>query len=158
MDTNRLMKGIVVIVLAIVAWKYGLPWVKARMRGSVAASSSPESSCTTTAQHASEIWGSGLHRFANPPYDMAAWSDFRSSVESEIAKAQTECRCSQQSCETVRGAMSDLRGLVSEFDTAIRNGSPPPDNAASRQESIGTTIETAAGPAPARKESHAPPS
>jgi len=144
MDTNRLLKWIIVIVLAIVAWKYGLPWVKEHMRGSVATSSSPESSCTTTAQHASEIWGSGLHRFANPPYDIAAWSDFRSGVESEIAKAQTECRCSQQSCETTRGAMSDLRSLVSEFDTAIRNGSPPPDNAVQRQESIDTTIETAA--------------
>ncbi len=144
MGTNRLLNWIVVIVLAIVAWKYGLPWAKERMRGSAAVSSSPEISCTTTAQHASEIWGSGLHRFANPPYDLAAWSDFRSGVESEIAKAQTECRCSQQSCETVRGAMSDLRSLVSEFDTAIRNGSPPPDNAVSRQESIDTTIETAA--------------
>jgi len=144
MDTNRLTKWIIVIVLAIVAWKYALPWAKQHLQGSAAATSSPESSCTSTAQHASEIWGSGLHRFANPPYDMAAWSDFRSGVESEIAKAQTECRCSQQSCETVRGAMSDLRGLVSEFDTAIRNGSPPPDNAVSRQESIDTALETAA--------------
>ncbi len=143
MDTNRLTKWVIVIVLAIVAWKYALPWVKQR-HGSVAASPSAESSCTSIAQHASEIWGSGLHRFANPPYDMAAWSDFRSGVESEIAKAQTECRCSLQSCETVRGAMSDLRSLVSEFDIAIRNGSPPPDNAVSRQESIDTTIETAA--------------
>jgi hypothetical protein len=143
MDTNRLVKWIMVIVLAIVAWKYALPWVK-QHHGSVAATSSPESSCTTTAQHASETWGSGLHRFANPPYDMAAWSDFRSGVESEIAKAQTECSCAQQSCETARGAMSDLRSLVSEFDTAIRNGSSPPDNAVQRQESIDTTIETAA--------------
>lgn len=144
MDTNRLLKWVIVIVLAIVGWKYALPWAKQRLQGSPAATSSPDSSCTSTAQHASEIWGSGLHRFANPPYDLAAWSDFRSSVESEIAKAQTECRCSQQSCETMRGAMSDLRSLVSEFDTAIRNGSPPPDNAVQRQESIDTTIETAA--------------
>lgn len=144
MDTNRLLKWIVVIVLAVVAWKYGVPWVKQHLPGSVAASSSAGSSCTTTAQHASETWGSGLHRFANPPYDMAAWSDFRGGVESEIAKAQTECSCSQQSCETARGAMGDLRSLVSEFDTSIRNGSSAPDNAVQRQESIDTTIETAA--------------
>src|SRR4051812_23522548 len=118
MDTSRLLKWIVVIVLAVVAWKYGLPWAKEHMRGAATASSSTESSCTTIAQHASETWGSGLHRFANPPYDLAAWSDFRSGVDSEIAKAQTECRCSQQSCETARGAMNDLRSLVSEFDTA----------------------------------------
>jgi hypothetical protein len=144
MDTNRLLKWIVVIVLAIVAWKYGLPWVKQQMSGSLATSSAAQTPCTTAAQHASEIWGGGLHRFANPPYDLAAWSDFRGGVDSEIAKAQTECSCAQQSCETTRGAMSDLRSLVSEFDTAIRNGSPPPDNAVSRQESIDTTIETAA--------------
>jgi hypothetical protein len=144
MDTNRLLKWIVVIVLAIVAWKYGLPWAKERMRGSAASSSSPETSCASAAQHASETWGSGLHRFANPPYDLAAWSDFRGGVESEIARAQTECRCAQQSCETMRGAMNDLRSLVSDFDSAIRNGSPPPDNAVQRQEGIDTTIETAA--------------
>ena len=147
MDANRLIKWIAIIAVAIIAWKYGMPWMKQQMHGSgttASSSTSTQSSCTGAAQHASETWGSGLHRFANPPYDLAAWSGFRGDVETQIASAEAECRCSQQSCETARTAMSELRGLVSEFDTAIRNGSPPPDNAVQRQEAIDTKIDAAA--------------
>jgi hypothetical protein len=144
MDASRLVKWIAIIVVAIVAWKFGMPWAKQQMRGSGTQSSSTQSSCTGAAQHASEAWGSGLHRFANPPYDLAAWSGFRGDVDAQIASAEAECRCSQQSCETARTAMSELRSLVSEFDTAIRNGSPPPDDGVQRQEAIDTKIDAAA--------------
>jgi hypothetical protein len=144
MDMNRLVKWIAVIVLAILAWKYAVPWAKQQMGRSGTSASSAQTSCPAAAQHASEAWGSGLHRFANPPYDTAAWSSFRSDVDEQIAAAESECRCSQQSCETARTALSDLRNLVSEFDTAIRNGSPPPDVAVQRQESIDVRIEAAA--------------
>jgi hypothetical protein len=40
--------------------------------------------------------------------------------------------------------MSDLLNLVGEFDSSIRNGSSPPDNAVQRQEAIDTKIEAAA--------------
>ena len=144
MDASRLVKWIAIIVVAILAWKYAMPWAKQQMRGSATPPSSTQSSCTGAAQHASETWGSGLHRFANPPYDLAAWSGFRGDVETQIASAEAECRCSQQSCETARTAMSELRSLVSEFDTSIRNGSPPPDGAVQRQEAIDMKIDAAA--------------
>jgi hypothetical protein len=146
MDTGRLIKLIAVIALVFLAWKYALPWAKKQMRGSgtASSSSSSQSSCTTAAQHASEAWGSGLHRFANPPYDIAAWSSFRSDVDTQIGAAESECRGAQESCEKARAAMSELRALVSEFDTAIRNGSPPPDNAVQRQEGIDAKIDAAA--------------
>ena len=143
MDASRLVKWIAIIVVAILAWKYAMPWAKQQMRGSATSSTSTQSSCTGAAQHATEAWGSGLRRFANPPYDLAAWSGFRGDVDAQIASAEAECRCSQQSCETARAAMSDLRSLVSEFDTAIRNGSPPPDDAVQRQEAIDAKIDAA---------------
>jgi hypothetical protein len=151
MDMNRLVKWIAVIVVAVLAWKYAVPWAKQQMHGSRASVSSAGTSCPAAAQHASEVWGSGLHRFANPPYDLAAWSGFRSDVDTQIATAEKECRCTQESCETARTAMSDLRSLVSEFDTAIRNGSPPPDSAVQRQEAIDAKIEAAAQSASAGK-------
>lgn len=144
MDASRLIKWIAIIAVAVVAWKYGEPWAKQQMHGSGTSTSSTQSSCTGTTQHASEAWGSGLHRFANPPYDLAAWSGFRGDVDAQIATAEAECACSLQSCETARKAMSDLRSLVSEFDTAIRNGSPPPDDAVQRQEAIDMKIDAAA--------------
>jgi hypothetical protein len=39
--------------------------------------------------------------------------------------------------------MSDLRTLVSECDTAIRNGSPPPSDMVQRQEAIDNAIAAA---------------
>lgn len=145
MDANRLIKWVLIIALAIVAWKYGLPWIKQKTDGSVTSSSSasPQSSCGSAAQRASETWGSGLHRFANPPYDLAAWSSFRGDVDTQINAAESECRGTQESCEKARAAMTDLRALVSAFDTSIRNGSPPPDDAVQRQEGIDAKIDAA---------------
>ena len=39
--------------------------------------------------------------------------------------------------------MRDLRALVSDLDTAVRNGSPPPSDAVQRQESIDRQIDEA---------------
>jgi hypothetical protein len=146
MDTSRLIKLVAIVAIVFLAWKYAMPWAKQQMRGSrtASSSSSAQSPCTTAAQHASESWGSGLHRFANPPYDIAAWSSFRSDVDTQIGAAESACSGAQESCEKARSAMSDLRGLVSEFDTSIRNGSPPPDAAVQRQEGIDAKIDAAA--------------
>jgi hypothetical protein len=144
MDANRLIKWVVIIALAAVAWKYAIPWAKQQMSGHASSATSTDNSCTAAAQRASEAWGSGLHRFANPPYDIGAWSSFRGDVEGKIASAESECRGSSQSCEAARTAMRDLRNLVGDLDTAIRNGSPPPDDAVQRQEAIDTKIEAAA--------------
>jgi hypothetical protein len=144
MDTNRLVKWIVIIVLAVVAWKYALPWTKRQIKGNASSAVSSENSCVAAAQRASEAWGSGLHSFVNPPYDLGAWSSFRSGVEAKITSAESECRASCQSCDAARGAMSDLRSLVGELDTAITRGSPPPDDAVQRQEAIDRKIDSAA--------------
>jgi len=40
--------------------------------------------------------------------------------------------------------MSDLRSLVSEMDSSLRSGSPPPSDLVQRQEAIDTKIEAAA--------------
>lgn len=143
MDANRLVKWVIIIVLVIFAWKYAIPWAKQQIQGHSASTVTASNSCTTAAQKASETWGSGLSHFVNPPYDLAAWSSFQSDVESKISSAESECRAASQSCETARSAMTDLRGLVSEMDSAIRNGSSPPDNAVQRQEAIDTKIEAA---------------
>ncbi|HXH39691.1 MAG TPA: hypothetical protein VNN08_13765 [Thermoanaerobaculia bacterium] len=143
MDANRLIKWVVVIALAVVAWKYAIPWAKQQMNGH-ASSSASDNSCVAAAQRASEAWGSGLHRFANPPYDLGAWSTFHDDVEGKITAAESQCRSSAQSCEAARTAMSELRNLTRDLDTAIRNGSPPPDDAVQRQEAIDTKIEGAA--------------
>ena len=144
MDANRLIKWIVIIGIIFVAWKYAIPWVKKQVQGHTTAAASDDSSCTTAAQRASEAWGSGLHSFVNPPYDLNAWSSFHDSVESKISSAESACSCSDQSCEKARAAMSDLRSLLSDVDSAIRNGSAPPSDLPQRQEAIDKQIDEAA--------------
>ena len=109
MDANRLIKWIIVIALVIFAWKYALPWAKKQMQGHSAPAAAADNSCTTAAQRASEAWGSGLHKFVNPPYDLADWGRFRDDVEAKISAANAACRDSSQSCDMARDAMRDLR-------------------------------------------------
>ena len=144
MDANRLIKWVVILVIIFFGWKYAVPWAKKQMQGHTTAAASADNSCTTAAQAASETWGSGLHSFVNPPYDLGAWTSFRDGVEKKIAIAESECRASCQSCDLARGAMSDLKNLVAGLDAAITNGSAIPDDAVQRQEAIDTKIEAAA--------------
>jgi hypothetical protein len=144
MDANRLIKWVVIIALIILAWKYALPWAKKQIQGRSAPAAAVDSSCITAAQRASETWGSGLHNFVNPPYDLGEWARFRDDVEAKIAAANAACRVSSQSSDMARDAMGDLRTLVANLDNAITSGSPPPDDAVQRQEAIDTKIEAAA--------------
>ncbi|HEY8182970.1 MAG TPA: hypothetical protein VII32_12065, partial [Thermoanaerobaculia bacterium] len=92
---------------------------------------------------AGDTWGSGVGRFANPPYDAAAWDDFRSRIEKQARQAQEKCLCGDAACNTAKGAMSDLRSLVNEMDSALRSGSPPPSDLVQRQEAIDNAINAA---------------
>ena len=136
----RLIKVLVAILIIGIVVKYTLPRLK---RHSTPATTDTHASCGAAAARASETWGSGLRRFVNPPYDIAAWGDFRGSVDAQISAADSACNCGTPSCDSVRGALRDLRNLVGEFDTAIRNGSSPPSDAVQRQEAIDDTIAAA---------------
>ena len=144
---NKLVKLIVVVAVLYVAWRHGLPWLEQNMSSSKTSSSAataPRGSCTQLASAASDAWGRGLHQFVNPPYDVNAWSSFRQDVESKISNAESECNCNSDSCSKVKSAMRDLRSLVSELDSAIRSGSPPPTDAVQRQEAVDRQIDEAA--------------
>lgn len=147
MDAARFVKGIVAVVVVFAIWKYGIPYLKEHSGSSTTTSTisggGSDHSCVRAAERASETWGSGLRQFVNPPYDMGSWSSFRSDVDSKVSIAEGACTCSAESCAKTRDAMRDLRGLVSEMDTAIRNGSSPPADAVTRQESIDNRINEA---------------
>jgi hypothetical protein len=138
------VKVAVVVVIAVLIWKKGVPWWKEHHPGSAATStSSADEGCVSAAESASETWGSGLGRFANPPYDLGAWDQFRSNVEQRIRSAEGKCSCGNESCLKTKAAMNDLRSLVGELDGSIRAGSPPPSDAVQRQEAIDNAINSA---------------
>jgi len=139
-----LIKLIVVVVIVLLIWKKGVPWWKEH-RGSSSAgtTASAGQSCVELAEKASNDWGSGIGRFVNPPYDLTAWGEFRTRTDAAIAHAQSQCACDEESCRKARQAMGDLRTLVSELDSSIRVGTPPPDGLVQRQEQIDNTINAA---------------
>lgn len=145
MDGSRLVKLVIAIAVVFVVWKYGIPWVKHRFGegSSTAAAITADQSCVTAAEHASEVWGSGIGRFANPPYDLDAWGSFKDGVLSNITSAETACNGSEASCAKARDAMRDLRSLVADMDGGIRSGSPPSGDIVQRQSGIDTELETA---------------
>lgn len=142
MDLGRVVKWVVLIAIVVFAWKYALPWMKGRgSRGTTSQQS--DGSCVGAAERASDAWGTGLRQFFDPPYDAGAWSGFQRDVQTAIASAESQCGCAAKSCETTRNAMRDLRGFISEMDTAIRTGASPPSDAVQRQEAIDNQIASA---------------
>ena len=147
MDLSRIVKWLVILILLFVAWKFVIPWAKEEMgsRGRSAQTSggSGTSPCVAAGERASEAWGGGLSRFINPPYDMDAWSSFRSDVDSKITQSGAQCTCAEESCRKVQNAMQELRGLVSDMDGAIRSGGSPGQDIVQRQEAIDRQLEEA---------------
>src|SRR5262249_46994096 len=134
---------VVIVVIAFLIWKKGVPWWQEHHGASAASSSGGDDSCVALAERASEVWGSGIGRFANPPYDLSAWGSFRATVDVAIAQTDALCNCSEESCTKSKQAMSDLRALVNDLDGSIRNGSEPPSDIVQRQEQIDNTINAA---------------
>lgn len=146
MDLSRIAKWVAALVVVLVVWKYVVPWAKEQVRGGSSSSSSasgPGGNCIGSVDRAANAWGNGLGRFVNPPYDNDAWMSFKNDVSSRISTAESDCSCSEESCLKSREAMRDLRVLMQEFDSTIRNGLPPPEDAVRRQEQIDNTIDAA---------------
>ncbi|HEV2721142.1 MAG TPA: hypothetical protein VG323_14060 [Thermoanaerobaculia bacterium] len=145
MDGSKLVKLLLLAAILFAAWKYGLPWIKQQTSHAAEASAtgSAASSCIVDAERASSSWGSGIGRFANPPYDVEAWSRFRADIDSKIATAETSCSDSSESSQKARSAMRDLRSLVADLDSAIRSGAPPAGDIVQRQEAIDAQLDAA---------------
>ena len=126
MDLSKIVKWVLLLAVVFVAWKYGLPKLQ-QATSSSSSGGGADKPCIAQAERASDAWGNGIGRFANPPYDLDAWGSFKSDVDRRISAAQSACSDSSESSVKVRDAMRDLQSLVSDCDTSIRAGSPPPD-------------------------------
>jgi hypothetical protein len=143
MSVKGVVQLIIIGALAIFIWKEGLPWWQRQQAAKSSAAATPDDSCVTAAAAASDMWGSGIGHFANPPYDLTAWDEFRAGVEQRARSAEGKCLCAAESCTTAKTALNDLRSLASELDGTLRSGSPPPSDLVQRQETIDNAINSA---------------
>lgn len=143
---GNLLKWLVILVLLFIGWKALAPRIKGLKTTKSTATSSAakgDDSCVGRATSASNAWGNGLGSFVNPPFDTEAWSSFSRDVKQHISEAEAKCACESDSCIKARGAMSDLRGLLSEMDSSVRSNSPPSSDLVRRQEAIDNAIDEA---------------
>lgn len=139
------MKTLIIwAIILTIAW-FAWDWYKKQPHTDAAASAgtSAARACTSDASLAADAWGSGVGKFANPPYDTAAWDEFRNRIETQARRAEEKCLCAEPGCSTAKGAMSDLRNLLAEMDQSLRSGSPPPSDLVQRQEAIDNAVNTA---------------
>jgi hypothetical protein len=141
---KTLVTWVIVIAIIVFVWTKGIPWWKEHHQtAATSGGSSPAADCASAAAAAGDTWGSGVGRFANPPYDTGAWEEFRSRVETQARRAEEKCLCAENSCTTAKNAMRDLRSLVAEMDSSLRGGLPPPSDLVQRQEAIDNAINSA---------------
>ncbi|SRR5581483_1780471 len=143
---ERILKLAIFAAVLFLVWKFGVQKFLNKPGDTAAPATQPgfvSNSCIGAANSASQAWGSGIGRFTNPPYDVDAWSIFRSDIDSKIANAQGQCACVSESCRKIQSALQDLRGLVSDLDSSIRSGSAPPGDIVQRQEAIDRQLDEA---------------
>ena len=143
-----LVKTVALVVIVLLAWKKGLPWFHENFRPAgdhapSGVSGDSGSLCVDRAANASNELGSGVGRFLNPPYDIAAWDTFRIRVDTRITDAETSCSCSSDSCARAQEALGNLRTLAQQLDTSIRSGSAPPGDIVQEQDTVDQGIEAA---------------
>lgn len=151
MQGSTLLKLVIAAIILFVLWKEVLPKLTKNHISEPGQGTSAGTNCVFEARQASDYWGGTLAHFANPPYDMQAWDDFKTKVDAHIGRAQDKCSCEQDACKLGRQAVDELRGLVSEMDTAIRSGGSPPSDAVQRQERIDNAINDASAAAEKEK-------
>ena len=146
MDLSRVIKWIVILVIAFLAWKYLSPKFLKETTTSTPPTEQAgfvNSSCIGAADKASQTWGSGIGKFVNPPYDMDAWSIFKSDVDTKIANAQGQCACVGESCHKIQSALHDLSSLANDLDVSLRGNTAPPSDVVQRQEAIDRQLDEA---------------
>ena len=100
---------------------------------------------------ASELMGRHARTLRESPIRHAGVDDFKSKVDAHIGRAEEKCSCEEDACKLGASVVGELRGLVAEMDSAIRNGGSPPSDAVQRQERIDNAINDASAAAERQK-------
>lgn len=145
MDGKTLIKLLVVAAVLLFLWKKGLPWLNQQQTAKVsnAATTSKGMNCVFEARSASEFWGGNLRAFSSPPYDMTAWTEFKSHMDDRLSRSDEKCSCSDAACTNAKEALTEMRRMVSDVDNMIRAGSPPPSDIVQRLERVDQALDRA---------------
>jgi hypothetical protein len=153
MRIESIAKLVGALIVIAIMWKF-MPTVRhadadattseARTPDAISATAT-KTSCVPGAQKAFDLWGNKVRSLTMmpPPIDVNEWSALRDDVDASISAAESGCDCELESCTKSREALSELRSIITEMDSTVRNGSPPPSDLVQRQGEVDTKLDSA---------------
>lgn len=136
---GKLVAVAIVVGLAYLFLSNGQEWLggnSGSSRGAISEEGQESESCIYAVANANDSFADELRQHSRPPIDPDAWSATMSSVEEQIAEAESSCSCSTASCEKASEALSELQSLVYDFDSLASGSATGWSNPGTRQETI----------------------
>ena len=151
---SRIVRLVVLVVLAFVAYDYGWPWLQGvladqggesrSLEGGMSDDGGEVENCLELATAANDEFASRVGQFIGRQGDTGDWMQFAGGVQNRIGSAQSACGCIGEGCVLASRAMSELETLVQEVDGAVRGATEGAANAANRQEKVYDLLNQAA--------------
>lgn len=141
---EKIIKWGIVAVILYFAFTEGGPYIKSlvnKVEESVPGSSGSSGGmrCVQAAERASESFAKSVSRGR---LEIEEWGSAKAMAQGRIQEARNLCDCGLDSCNKALEAMSELEGLVLQFDSGYRGGTPPL-SAATHQERVNELLASA---------------
>ncbi|MBZ0111205.1 MAG: hypothetical protein K8J08_01960 [Thermoanaerobaculia bacterium] len=145
----KIVRLIILIVVAFVAYDYGWPWLQAELaqKGKIKTTvlsdfdgddvmDSGVDRCLLLASDANEAFGAGIGQFSGGQPNRGDWMSFAGRVQKQAARAASACSCPGDGCGLAAEAMVELESLIQETDGLVRGSTDTFSNPANRHEKV----------------------
>lgn len=145
---KTIVKWLVVAGLAYYGVTEVWPWVRTHLESTenFAASSAGTSDaerCLSVANRVVDSFGEGINTYARPGGDTGEWMRFSGQTQARIRDAQGACSGCGNACNRAQDAMTELEGVVFDFDAIVRRSGESFGNPATRLERVYDLLEEA---------------
>ena len=149
MDLRKLVKGLIFLLVVVVAWKEGWPQVKAMLtKGESSVSSDVageglDSRCIRLAAEVAQDFGDGVSKYGRDRSDTAGWTRFAGRIQSRAERARNFCDCPSDACAKAKSALVQLDSLIQRTDGMVRGSTEVMFNPATDMEEIYDKLDQA---------------
>ncbi len=150
MDLRKLVKWLIFLLVVVIAWKEGVPRLKAILASSGATSISSEvadesldNRCIRLATETAQDFGAGVSKYGRDRSDTAGWMSFAGRIQKRVESARNYCDCPSDACEKAKSALVQLGSLIQRTDGMVRGSTEVTFNPATDMEEIYDKLDQA---------------
>ncbi len=149
MDLPKLARWLLVALVVLVAWKEGLPRLRARLAASdrttagAGVADDDAERCVRDAAAVAREFGEGFPPFAENRGDTAGWMRFAGQLQVRLRDAQARCGCAGEACDRAAEALGRLDSLIQRTDGLVRGSPEALFNPATDMETIDELLDRA---------------